>query len=350
MMGVGIFTVLIPTLIFCMVAPAAHAQTIGDDSILEEIEKLKSEKKFTDRQIEQKRTEIKQQQNTITQLQQKIEQSEKNIEKIRSESAKSWDLLRELPGHEAKHESLVESLEPEKQKIPVLKQELSKLILQSKLLNSDIIKAERKYDESRFTTFDTDSITKLVGIQLSRACETMIKNNITTPCPTYETLEQFDSSLKESGEFEYDDNGFYSRAEPQYENPWRYYDHDSTPRIIVDPPKGMNDRIAMITIESDFDVYFLPENMHMKNNTRTWYEDRYIDNCRTAVIGADDWQKILVDTIYTLHNKCTHTTIDVIKSETMPVTELPIEDTRYWKDKVWLEESKEKCKQLCREY
>lgn len=354
-MGVGMSTVVIPALIVTMslipiITDQAYAQTIGDDSLLEKLERLKSQHHTIIKQIENKRSEIKSQYNTISLLESKIEQSGNELEKLRLQSAKSWDILRQLPDHESKHNTLVESLESEKLKIPVLKQELGKLILKSKLTNSDIIKTKRAYNESRFTTFDVSSIRKLVGIQLSRTCETMIINGIDSNCPTYHTLQQFDTSLEQSGKFGYDSMGFYSRAEPEYENSWRYYDHDDTPRIIVDPPQGMNERIAMITIESDFDVYFLTENMRVENNIRTWYENRYIDECRNAVIGADDWKRIIVDTIYTLHNRCTHTTLNELKSEQLPFTELPIEDTQYWKDKTWLEESKKKCLQLCREY
>ena len=180
----------------------------------------------------------------------------------------------------------------------------------------------------------------------------MIQNNVNVQCPTYEDLVQLDSSNVEfSGGFAIDNStGFFHRMSSDFTESWRWYDHDDELRIIVDPQVGMAGDIKMITIESNFGVYFEPEDHNVTNNTRTYHQDRYIDGCRHAVISADNWKKTLPDTIFTLRNGCTVTGLEEKRHEELPVTEFDITTSRDWQHKAWLAESLENCKKICKEY
>ena len=64
-----------------------------------------------------------------------------------------------------------------------------------------------------------------VGITLSKTCQSMIKNNFTTNCPTYEeilTLFPDTTNQQVSGEFQYID-GIYQRGPTDFKNHFNFY-------------------------------------------------------------------------------------------------------------------------------
>ena len=90
---------------------------------------------------------------------------------------------------------------------------------------------------SSFTTAYGIPGNQNIGIVLSETCITLIKNNIDSTCPSYELLLQVDSSnTKVSGEFVFDESGFFHRDTPQLKNSHMWYQFETQPRIIVDPP------------------------------------------------------------------------------------------------------------------
>ena len=174
-----------------------------------------------------------------------------------------------------------------------------------------------------------------IGVALSKTCETMVSNGFESACPSYKQLVQIDSSNTDiSGKFTTDDNGFFHRGNEATPNSYKYYWNDDQIRIFVDPPGNMADRIKMIYIQPNFDVYTINGDMtihdtfetiqgnrtltygnqtelitfDVRNQTDTFgiiqYHDRYIERCNQATINADNWKFLLPDTIHLMRNGC----------------------------------------------
>ncbi len=96
-------------------------------------------------------------------------------------------------------------------------------------------------------------ITTIIGIQLSKTCYQMHKYNLTTNCPTYKDLLQFDNTIHYvSGIFNTTD-GIYQRQFSNYKNHCNYYNPDLFRLLIVVDPDGCWFRergIKMITIQA----------------------------------------------------------------------------------------------------
>ena len=72
-------------------------------------------------------------------------------------------------------------------------------------------------------------------------------------------------------------------------------------------------------------------------------------SCDNAIISADDWLRLLPDTIYFMRNGCgeQYTTIDIIETFEDKVTEIDITESAAWQYEQWLAETKEACKIKC---
>ncbi|QDI74069.1 hypothetical protein [Nitrosopumilus spindle-shaped virus] len=191
-------------------------------------------------------------------------------------------------------------------------------------------------------------LSKSIGIALSKTCETMVKNNFSSNCPTYEELVQLDSSNQYiSGYFVYDDNGFYHRENPKLNNHYRFYDFEKEWNIFVDPPGDMRDRMRMIYLENNFDLYKISGVSYSKSDDqiRTYGIDRYIHSCYYATIGSEKWLELLPDTIRYVRSGCdeSHTkfkdTIE-IKDE---LVEHDITTSRAYQHNQWLQQVKDNC-------
>jgi len=103
---------------------------------------------------------------------------------------------------------------------------------------------------------------EIIGIQLSKTCYQMHKFNLTTNCPTYKDLLQFDNTISEvSGIFETTD-GVYQRQPSNYKKHCNYYHPNIMPLLIVVDPDGcwfQHRGIKTITIQA-----IKPENMLYK--------------------------------------------------------------------------------------
>ena len=95
--------------------------------------------------------------------------------------------------------------------------------------------------------------TKIVGIQLSKTCLQMERNNVTSKCPTYNDLMQFDNTLPDvSGNVTYTD-GYWHREATAFKFKHCNWYLDKYPVIIVVDPDGCWQRytgIRMITIQA----------------------------------------------------------------------------------------------------
>jgi myosin heavy subunit len=191
-------------------------------------------------------------------------------------------------------------------------------------------------------------LAKHVGVYLSDSCITMIKNNISSSCPTYEDLVNLDTSSKAaSGDFVKTD-GFFHREKSKYQNSHRFYDSDDVFRIIIDPQSNEMTRMKTVEIRPNFDTYVLETNMIEYDDINTYlivYHDRYIEGCKKAVINADKWQMLLPDTIHHLRNECTLESTMYVEKELIPQekTFQDITTSRDYLHKQWLSFVKEFC-------
>lgn len=184
----------------------------------------------------------------------------------------------------------------------------------------------------------------MIGISLSNTCAVLLKNNITTTCPTYATLLalNLDASDKRSGVFSFHD-GYYHRGNPMLRNDYKLYDLSDN-IIIIDPSTSMSKYIRTITITPNLDTYLLPNDMEKTNNTRIIHMNRYVEACSRAVISADNWLETLSDTIGYMQNGCTGVLKDTTGNVTDAKTTTDISTSAKWKHDKWVKEAKEKYK------
>ena len=147
------------------------------------------------------------------------------------------------------------------------------------------------------------------GISYDNTCKTMIKNNVTSDCPTYEDIITLypDTSIKGvSGEFGYRD-GIYQRLPTKFINSFEYYRHWDRPILFVDPPVETATRIKLIEIKANLDQYLLrgeTKSYNPTDHTLTMGIGRYIDSCRLAYVDAAQWIFLVGDTLNHMNNGC----------------------------------------------
>jgi len=185
-----------------------------------------------------------------------------------------------------------------------------------------------------------------IGIILSNTCLILLKNNLSTTCPTYEVLAQLDSSNRAiSGDFSYKD-GFYSRDKPMLEKSYNWYAFDGvdTWRIFVDPPQEYLSRVKLITIENNFDVFIDRADRKIVNRTIIQYHDRYIDNYWDSTINSDKWEMLIPDTIFYIRNGCTgHTDFDNKEYIYLNHTKMDYTTSQKYKHDQWIKNVIENC-------
>ena len=249
---------------------------------------------------------------------------------------------------------------------------------------SDMIKENRLAEEQKIKNKEaelvanTSGLIKLIGVDISQSCKMQIKNNLTTNCPSFLDLRDFDSSRQEISGFFKKINGYYFREPPTLLESWRFYDHDPTIRVIVDPPSGMAERIRMIVIQDNFDTYKQNDSHIMKQNyvilngtskldewgnstnyskldkpsiqtkesSTTLYHDRYVDKkCKNAIINAKKWEILLPDTINYMQNNCAESSTNFNNKEIIvkQLTSQDITTSQKYKDEQRLKWIKEFC-------
>ena len=145
-----------------------------------------------------------------------------------------------------------------------------------------------------------------VGITLSKTCLAMIKNNITSTCPTYdEILILFPDTTNQniSGKFVYKD-GYLQREHTKFVEHWGFYTYQPV-TLWIDPPGDIVGRIATITIEPSLPDYLVQESQKLINNTMIVGHSRWVDSqCYRSTITAADWIFLTGDTINLMFHNC----------------------------------------------
>ena len=144
------------------------------------------------------------------------------------------------------------------------------------------------------------------------------------------------------------------REPAQMRNHYEWYRYEDRNIIWQDPPGDVLTRAKLIVIENQIQPYKLGKNSTlMVNNTSILGDKRWVsDGCNKSIIPKDNWMIYLGDTIrYMLHN-CDpkYTTINTLLEVKTEKTNQDITTSYKWKLDKWLEETKEKCRTICKEY
>lgn len=301
-----------------------------------------------------------------------LENKKNELRDTRAKTNESWDSI-----------LAVDVIEKELQDIQTIisdsRKELSNLLT----IKSDHIKLQKELKQLLITSnhqltneskFDYSHLAKMISIEISTKCKTMILNNYTSDCPDYLALRSLDSSIQSVSGYFAKKDGFYYRLPPTMIESWRYYDTDPTPRIFVNAPNGQLDKTKQIIIESNFDTYMLAGdmvqnqeyelvdvtingtvfkkavNVTVKNKTQDFglilYHDRYVDaKCSKAIINAKLWKSLLPDTIDYMRNGCDENHTSFVTKEIIPANFTPqdISTSQKYKDEQRLKYIKEFC-------
>ena len=160
---------------------------------------------------------------------------------------------------------------------------------------------------------DAQRIVDDYGITLSKKCQIMIKNNLTSDCPTYEQiLELFpDTSPRQYvGDFKIINN--IVQREPmisKIDNCWHFLNSLSwtqSKTVWIDPPGCMQPYMKMITIESNFNEYPIQGvTSQVTNNTIIMGNERHVNSgCTESIINAKDWIFLTGDTLRFMNHSC----------------------------------------------
>lgn len=185
-----------------------------------------------------------------------------------------------------------------------------------------------------------------IGVQLSKTCVVMIKNNMTTNCPTYEEIMFLfpdSSDQRVSGQFVFD--GYLKRGEPKIENEFRFYDYDTQRRLFIDPSADVASRLKLIVIEARIDEYKIGTQVINSSSIEVGYDSWVNVGCYNAIITAQNWQLQLGNMIQHLGSDCTINNLDNVKKKTWERVVHDITTSYKYQLEKWIKESIEKCGQ-----
>jgi len=353
-----IFLALLLVVIYVMFSlPNASAITRGELDALKEKEKtLENNIADADQRLTGQKDKINEQDKTLSNLKQKL----------RNVNGTNWNAQKSKIDLEIKISNTV-------QKLKEFRDELGKII-QDK---SDWIKEIKSLDieNQKIDRLVLPDLAPKIGIKLSKNCETMLKNNMTTNCISYKNIITLDSSdTYISGKF-VTDNGFFHRTKGAVNNDCHVYPKKQFV-IFVDPSQHCINRIKIITIENNFETYTVPgervqheeynyvdyivnktygnktefKTIQILNKTqdfgRVLYHYRWIDdNCRTATLNAANVTKMLADTIHFMRSDCDESQTSFITKEIIPIVTTPQDytTTQDYAEKEFLKYVKEFC-------
>ena len=192
------------------------------------------------------------------------------------------------------------------------------------------------------------------GIVLSNTCLTMLKNNVSSNCPTYDQLLLLfpdTSDRKISGDFVLKDN-IIQREKAPYKDHFEFYRYDDKDTMWIDPPADILEKIKLITI-TPYDFTYKIGKQVITNNTVIVGQSRYISpNCGSAILTANNYLFLLGDTMRFMKSNCnpSETNFDELKIRSWERTKHDITTSYKWQLDKWIKESKAKCVMKCFEY
>lgn len=200
--------------------------------------------------------------------------------------------------------------------------------------------------------FQPTKYSNFIAVEYSNTCATLVKNNITSDCPSVSELMKWDNSNQAvSGHFVLQKDGTYIRDKPEVPNFYSYYgnnnytticilcnadlaNQDTTPVIFIEPhgftytQNAVNS--ANTIIQNGFNST-VEQNEQVKGTTT--YHDRYIAGCLVANMAYIDFsssngtrESLMNDTIHDFESGCTKT--DFNSTGTIPIGTIDVDAAR----------------------
>lgn len=220
-------------------------------------------------------------------------------------------------------------------------------------LKNELIELEDKLDDllEKLTKAKTKmNLTfrdyQFINVNLSKTCQTLIKYDLNTKCPTYrEMVPLFDNTLpKISGAFVEVGYDIKRLPSPLSEH-WKFYEQMTMTKVVsVDADPELFDRGINITIQAkDFTMV---EDTGRKDKTAsydsstmeqtTWHNIFVDDRCSKVTVGPD--LKAIEAAILHVLNKCTTDLSEFTTVKTSEPTIIPNEQSAHWNYLKWIAE------------
>lgn len=204
------------------------------------------------------------------------------------------------------------------------------------------------YAENTTNATTTSKIQSLdnstIGITLSRTCELMIKNNMSTQCPSYHDLSYYDNGDAEVfGKLS--DDALGMRLGTNYTLTNDLFTDYNIWYVLVDPPNAAYQHMTHIRIDTKV-MWLYHADITVDHRAIEFNEQRYIaEYCQYAVINAENWISLLPDTIYHMRNNCAPNTtmLNHTSIERFPTTYWNPLDSIAYQERLWLEDTIENC-------
>lgn len=190
------------------------------------------------------------------------------------------------------------------------------------------------------------------GIVLDQSCLVLLKNNLTSDCPTYEevnTVFPDTSNRYIIGEFGYKD-GIYQRLPSKFSNSAGYYRYGNDNLIFIDPPAALYSSLNMITIRANLDSYLIRganPSYNPTDHSMTLGVGRYVESCHDAYLDSSNWLFLLGDTFQYMKNNCNKAFTNYNSTHTTYLDKVTHDIRTSYKYKLeqWTKESIERCGQ-----
>ena len=184
---------------------------------------------------------------------------------------------------------------------------------------------------------------KMIAVNLSNSCLSLVKNNMTTKCPGYENLTKYDTTNPSySGKFIVK-NGHTYRDPKTVKNESVYL--NTVDYIICVDCKHKKSLYKEIILVPSLPLYKKDTDKIIVNNTFTYYAKRSVTNCEKATIEFSTF--LLLDTMEFLRSDCKNTAFDEKIIIQKPYTKHDISTSKAYQYQKWLQEMKTKCKTKC---
>lgn len=187
---------------------------------------------------------------------------------------------------------------------------------------------------------------QFINVNLSKTCQTLIKHDLNTKCPTYrEMVPLFDNTLPAiSGAFVEVGYDIKRLPSPLSEH-WKFYEQMTMTKVVsVDADTDLYDRGINITVQAkDFTMV---EDTGRKDKTAsydsstmeqtTWHNIFVDDRCSKVTVGPD--LKAIEAAILHVLNKCTTDLSEFTTVKTTEPTIIPKEQSMHWNYLQWIAE------------
>lgn len=155
--------------------------------------------------------------------------------------------------------------------------------------------------------------THKIGIQESKTCLTLLKNNMNSSCIPYDKLIHFDNTNPIWAGL-WNQTGWFHRGPPLVKNHELANSHPYV--VMVDPNPDFTTTARMIIVTDKNFSYINPDDKSNKGTTTIYHVDRFVANCELATVAPDI--SLINDTIHYLESDCTKTRYNDTRISSQP--------------------------------